>query len=244
MKKVVIFTEGQGEQILIRQILWHLIGDQNISFECLELYGDNLRAVPFDYKSANPLIHYQIINVGNDERVSSAIKDRYDGYVSAGYEIVGVRDMCSSAYKKRSMEINLEVNNYFIQSYNEILQLGTTPVHFFFAVMELEAWILAMHKVLTRIDTQLTSEYIAEQLGYDLCVIDPETSFFSPANELAEIFTLAGKKYDKHRGDMENIAHNIFDEDILNVLEDKRFNSFTSFLLEIQKQYSEAKEVR
>lgn len=243
MKKVAIFTEGQGEQIFIRQILWHLIGDQNISFECLELYGESLRKVPFEYTSEKPSIHYRIINVGNDERVAGAIADRYDGFVRAGYEIVGIRDMYSKAYRRKSKLIDLEVNKYFIQLSNERLQLGNIPVYFFFAIMELEAWVLAMYKTLAKIEPELTPEYIAKELGYDLCLIDPETSFYHPANELTKIFGLVGKGYDKHQGEMENIASHISDEDILDVLlNGERCQSFYALLLEFQRQYSEAKQ--
>jgi len=73
MKKIAIFVEGQGEQIFIRNLLFcgDLVNLSEVSFECIDLRGN---PTPFPYRNPNAEVHFQIVNVGNDEKVLSAIK--------------------------------------------------------------------------------------------------------------------------------------------------------------------------
>lgn len=110
MKKVVVFTEGQGELIFVRHVLIQLVGYEQLSFECFDLKSDRLLNVPYKRNPPNARIHYQIINVGTDERVLSAIVERYEKFVNMGFEVVGLRDMYSAEYKKKTTQINQNIN--------------------------------------------------------------------------------------------------------------------------------------
>lgn len=105
MKKIVVFTEGQGELIFVRHILIQLIGYEQLSFECFDLRSDLLLTVPYKHNPPNAQIHYLIVNVGTDERVLSAIIDRYEKFVNQGFEIVGLRDMYSAEYRKNPITL-------------------------------------------------------------------------------------------------------------------------------------------
>ncbi len=58
MKKIAIFTEGQGELIFMRWLLPGVLGYENVSFECMELYSDQIQTVPYKYSPTNPLLPY------------------------------------------------------------------------------------------------------------------------------------------------------------------------------------------
>ena len=170
MKKIAVFTEGQGELIFIRHLLIQTIGYEWLSFECFELYSDRLQPVAYSFSSPNAIIHYQIINVGTDERVLSAIVDRQEKLIEQGHEIVGLRDMYSESYRKKSNQIDAKTNDFFRETFNEIVNRlsGAEHVRFFFAIMELEAWLLGMHEIFQRIDPSLTPENIEKMLGFNL----------------------------------------------------------------------------
>ena len=97
--------------------------------------------------------------------------------------IIGLRDMYSEAYEKLSRGvINDDISNQFIQNHNSTIQKMTYQdrIKLYFAIMEIEAWFLAMYDIFQRIDSVLTIEYIEEKLGFDLRRIDPQGEFFKP----------------------------------------------------------------
>ncbi len=58
---------------------------------------------------------------------------------------------------------------------------------------------MALHvHLFAKMDNRLTVEFLAEQLGYDLSVIDAKKTFFHPALKTSEILKLVGFRYDKH----------------------------------------------
>jgi hypothetical protein len=236
MKKVVIFTEGQSELIFIRQLLFHLIDNAKLSFDCMALRGQIEHSVPFKYQCPNPQVYFLIINVGNDERVLSVIKEREERLISSGYErIIGLRDLYSRAYRERSATIDDQVSNEFITSFSSTLgQMNhCDKIVLYLAIMELEAWFLGMYNLFSKINNSLTVEYIEQQCGFNLRNIDPQKEFFKPSNELEQIFLLIGMQYSKSLDDMEMITSNLDNEDFLNAIENNRCESFRAFRSEL-----------
>jgi len=235
LQKVAIFVEGQGELIFIRKLLVLLNDPAQVSFECFKLYGNLEQKVPYPYGTTNPLakIYFKIINVGNDERVLSAIKEREEKLFKSGFnKIIGLRDMYSKAYRKKSKNV---INDNVTQ---ETIKLVTTTIvnmsnHdkiiFHFAIMELEAWWLSMYNLFARIDDRLTVSFIEKKLGYNLSNIDPETSFFHPSLEIDKIFKLVGSSYKKHFDDVESITSKIEFSDISDATNHHRCDCFRQF---------------
>jgi hypothetical protein len=233
MRKVAIFTEGQGELIFVRHLLSLVIGYERLSFECLALRSDRLFAVPHKYRSPQAIVHFLIVNVGSDERVVSAIAERQAELVNKGFdEILGLRDMYSRAYRKRAQRVDSAVIESFVQAQAAVIQnmSNAEKIRVFFAIMELEAWFLAMYNLFQKINPSLTCAYIAEQLSFDLKTTNPETEFLHPANEFAAILNLAGITYDKSFGQMERILSNMVRTDIDGVVAGGHCNSFKLFL--------------
>lgn len=241
MKKIVVFTEGQGEVIFTRHILTQMIGYEHLSFECFELNSDRLLPVPHKYHSPSALIHYQIINVGTDERVLSAIIERHEKFTSRGFEVIGLRDMYSAEYKKKSSQIDQRTNDFILNATSNIIRAlsNADKIHFFFAIMELESWLLGVYRNFERIDASLTVENIRDNLGFDLQIIDPETTFFQPAIQLKQVLSLANISYDKHKSNMESIVSNITFDDLKHLVDSTRCRSFASFFSELQRQFDQ-----
>lgn len=234
MKKIAIFTEGQGELIFVRQLIQKLFDASNVSFECFEL-RKSFDPIPVPYSVVIPTanLYFQIINVGNDTKVLSAILKRQKKLIESDFEILGLRDMYSREYKKESLEINSSVIDSFIEDINALIQEETSnpdKIHLFFAIMELEAWFLSMYPIFEKISPTLTTKFINSKLGFDLAAIDPEITFFNPAKQVDQIFRLIGKEYGKSKSDMEKIVSKMDDSDILAIVESTKCKSFTAFI--------------
>lgn len=232
MKKVAIFMEGQGELVFVRQLAFLIFGYEGVSFECFELHANSQRVVPYAHTSSQALIHIQFVNVNNDSSVISAIKEREAGLFKAGFDAVfGLRDMYSEEYSRRSNAVDQTVIQEFVSAHNQVAQQMSRPaqIHFFFAVMELEAWILGMYKLFEKIDSRLTVQYIEEKLEYNLQTLDPQSYFYHPAKNLDDILKLSGSSYNKSLDQMNSIISRIVEEDVASAVENNRCLNFLSF---------------
>ena len=237
MKKIAIFVEGQGEQIFIRNLLFHLIDPSKFSFRCVKLCAGTVRDALYQFQNPNAEIHFQILNVQGDGGVLGAIRELEELLFSKGFtRIIGLRDMYSEAYRKRSREIDDQVTQEFVDRTNEtIAQMSNAErIRLHFSIMELEAWWLSMYNLFSKIDARLTQRFIEEELSYDLSKIDPQKVFFHPAREVEKIFELIGSRYDKSRDDVEKITSKIDVSDISNAAENNRCNSFSKFCEELR----------
>lgn len=236
-KKIAVFVEGQGELIFFRNMIFHLLGDIAFSFQCLKLHSGQTQEVPYTYSNPDAKVHFMIINVENDTKVLSVIKEREKGLLQKGYsKIIGLRDMYSEAYRKRSDRISETVNNQFIKSSELAIQSMSEPekVSLHFSIMEIEAWWLSMYSIFEKKDSRLTVDYINENLGFKLDEIDPERHFFHPAVILNEILVLIGGSYKKKFSDVESITNSIDAESIeLIISSENKYESFRSFITEI-----------
>lgn len=232
MNKIAIFTEGQTELIFVRYLLLLCFNQNEISFECFQLKSHNYSLIRYSYNNAYAKHHFLLINVGNDETVMSTIKEQEINLINEGYHrIIGLRDMYSQKYKELSSVINNVVTQKFIDYKNSEIQSMSNPDKIFvcFAIMEIEAWLLGMYKIFSKIDCSLTSDYIYQKLNYDITKIDPENFFFKPSSNLADILLLCNINYTKSWDDAECICSHISDDDILDITENGRCSSFNIF---------------
>lgn len=237
MRKIAIFAEGQSEQIFVRHFLALTLGWEKISFQCLKLYADSMTKARFDHNNEHAEVHFLIVNVGNDERVLSVIKETEVSFLQKGYEkIIGLRDMYSEKYKKRSLgRIDENVTRAFIENADKAIEQMSEPdrIKMLFAIMELEAWFLGMYSVFERLNSELTIEYIEKELGYNLSAIDPQTEFFRPADIVENIFSLIGERYKKSYDEIERICCKIEINDFHNAFEGGRCKSLKKFYEEM-----------
>lgn len=233
--KIAIFVEGQTELIFVREYLLKIF-DFQISIDCYTLFADSrLHTTEYAFAAPEPLHYFQILNTGNDNAVLSRILRRERLLWNAGFDkIIGLRDMFSSAYLEEVTErkIDQRVNNLFVETTQQTINreaIRPDDIHFSFAIMEVEAWILALDSCFQHIHELLDHDFIAEKLGHNLSVIDPETTFFHPANIIEEIYSLVGLKYKKSKGDIYTIMNGIQKEDFRYLYESDKCASFNSF---------------
>ena len=94
----------------------------------MELHRNTFQEVPYSISPPSPSIHFLIVNAANDSKTMSAIKERERYLWEKGYDvIIGVRDMYSEAYCKRSSDIDDEVINDFIQEHRSLIQRMSNP---------------------------------------------------------------------------------------------------------------------
>jgi len=237
MKKIAIFTEGQSEQIFIRCFLGVKLGWERISFKCFRLHRNQMEQAPFEHPNENAETYFLIVNVGNDASVLSAIKEREKMLVQKGYEkIIALRDMYSKAYCDRAgSTINNAITQEFVIGFQETIQKMSCPdrIKMHFAIMELEAWFLGMYDIFKKINSALTIDYINQNLGFTLNLIDPQDSFFKPTNAMNRIYNLVGMRYRKSEHDIESLCSKMDISDFSNALENGRCASFKDFCDEI-----------
>lgn len=207
MRKIAVFVEGQSELITLRQLLMHVF-ESVISFNCVKLYKrGQFEKCPYTYHNPDAKFQYHIYNVGNDVGVLDEILMNESNLWELGFErIIGLRDMYSSRYKELSGVIDEELNKKFQQGHFETLQKKAQQpeqIFFCFSIMEIEAWFLGLHEIFQDIDPRLTAQFIADNIGHNLALIDPEYTFFKPADIISQIFNLVERRYDKHAGDVE-----------------------------------------
>jgi len=238
MKRIAVFAEGQTEAIFIREFLLRLIDPSKLSYSYIKLNADIMQRVR-EYSCPNPEVHFDIINVQNDEKVLTVIKETEKSLIERGqYEkIIGLRDMYSGEYDKRSHgRINDNVTNQIMNIHKSIIQTMrySNRIKLYYCIMEIEAWFLSMYNVFPRIDSTLSADYIASHLGFDLRVIDPQKAFFKPSRELHKIFELCGLEYKKKKGDVEKITSKIEVQDFDDARENDRCGCFDVFYREIR----------
>ena len=237
MTKVAIFVEGQSEQIFIRHLLLRTMDCSKVSFTCLRLYAGKTIPARFDYPNPHAEMSFLIVNVGQDEKVLSEIKEREEDLIKQGFDrIIGLRDMYSEKYLKRSPSgIDNSVTTAFIDGWNSTIQRMSKPskIKIHIAIMELEAWFLGIYDIFKRINSILSVEYIENELGFNLADIDPQTEFFKPAEEVNRIFQLVGLQYKKKEHDVESICSNINNDDLYNSFKNGRCSRFKDFYEEL-----------
>ncbi|MDM8559006.1 hypothetical protein [Candidatus Parabeggiatoa sp. HSG14] len=237
--KIAIFVEGQGEQIFLRNILFHLYDNSLLSFECVKFHGGENKYVPYPFgNKQTSKIHFLIVNVENDEKVLIVIKNMEENLIKKGgySKIIGLRDMYSRIYRTKSNgKIDDEISKQFIETYNSEINKMSTPdkISFYFSIMEIESWWLSMFTLFKKIDSSLTVDAINEKFGFKLDEIDPERYFFHPANDLKSILESVGKSYDKKRGDVESITTHITLQDIDAGISNNRCGTLRAFYEEL-----------
>ncbi len=234
--KTAIFVEGQTELILVREMLLRLFSYQNIHLECYTLFTDS-KFQSTEYSSGNEEaeFYFQILNVGNDNAVLSRLLKREKYLWNIGFDrIIGLRDMYSKAYREytKGNQIKQTANQLFIQTHRETIDNKAQQpdkIFFSFAIMEAESWLLGIPEAFERMDGKLTLENIKEKIGFNLKDTDSEVIFFHPANEIKAIFELAGKNYNKSKGDSYAMVSNINKEDYEALNENEKCASFSTF---------------
>jgi hypothetical protein len=238
--KIAIFVEGQTELIFVREYLLKMFDYQNIWIECYTLFtGGDFNTTEYSFPNDNAACYFQVINVGNDNAVLTRLLKREQHLWNTGFhKIVGLRDMYSKNYREsvQNSAISEEINLKYIHGAGKTIAETAKQaenIHFHFAIMEAEAWILGLKNCFKHLDPNLDTTAIAEKLGFNLDEIDPEKYFFHPAAIVQKIYDLAGKNYNKSKGDINAIMSHIHKDDFADLSKSGKCRSFGDFSINV-----------
>jgi hypothetical protein len=206
MKKLVVFVEGQTEQLFIERFITEIVGANGIVIKKRKLTGGS-RSKPQWVRlwtsASGPGRDYfiLIIDCTGYTRVNSDIRDNYDSLVSEGYSaIIGIRDVYPEFNHVDISKLRLGLN----------YRLKTRPVQvvFVLGVMEIETWFICEHTHFGRVDSKLTVTRIKGSLGFDPSVDDIQLRPI-PSNDLDAIYQLVGQQYQKDYGSMQVLLNRL-----------------------------------
>ena len=207
MRKICVFVEGQTEQIFVREFLLKWFEYSHLSLECHQIIGSQTITAEYDYINPEADYHYQIVNVGNDNRVLSWLLDRVDGLKREGYElIVGLRDMYGQYYRKKSSVIDLDLNKQIISA----------------AYEEIQERLQKNAAMVSISEDDLNNIYNIED--------DVEQTIYHPADTLNKVFNIVGSTYEKHKSDANSIVGFMEKEDFEVLLESGKSQTFKNFV--------------
>jgi hypothetical protein len=166
--------------------------------------------------------------------VLSRILKREQLLWNAGYErIIGLRDMYSKDYivaMKQPREIKPELNQKFIEGVNKTIEKNAKnpeKIKFLFAIMEIEAWLLAIPNIW--IKKGVSQEQLKKVFKVDYQTIDPETTFVHPAEIIKAILKTINENYGKHASEVESLVSHINKQDFEALEQSNRCHSFKTF---------------
>lgn len=234
--RIAFFVEGLSETIFIRTLLLRTFNNSLVQVRCIRLLNTFKGPPCYSFLNKNAKLSFLIADVEGEGNVISAIKERKDNFLSLDYKkIIGLKDMYSDGYSRISpRKIDDKVTSqFFSRTAKEISKMGSDRIKFHFAVMELEAWFLAMDGLLEKIDSRLTSEFLKKRLGYDLSRVDPEVYYFKPSSDFKKILRLADKSYNKSKGVLEGIMGKMTKDDFINLSQAGKVGHYKIFLTEV-----------
>ena len=232
--KVAIYVEGITEAGFV----YRLIGEKyqwdwtKVQIECLNLNPHDAANDLRDFGSDDASDYFLIYDSGSDTSVVSDIRGRFQGHMDQGFDkVVGLRDVYSESYiDLYGRNINQQNIEDFIKDIQEPLEeLDKTGfIRVRFAVMETEAWLLALSEVFQKIDNSLDADGLITKAGFDV-KSDPQTAYFHPYAKLEDIFNSIGKSYSKHWREIKEIVFKLKWTDFESLYDSGKCQSFREF---------------
>lgn len=232
--KVAIYVEGITEASFIYQLIGeHYQWDwSKVRIECLNLdpvdAADDLRNIGLDTSPD----YYLIYDSCSDTAVASDIRNKFRSHKEEGFDkVVGLRDIYGESYiELYGRQLNPQNVAEFIKDIQEpFLELDNSGIiRVRFAVMEIEAWMLALSGVFKKIDQRLDAEGLLSLAGIDINN-DPQTTYFHPFSQLEDIFRSIGKNYNKHWREIKTFVFKIKQADFDSLYYSVQCQSFRDF---------------
>ena len=192
MKRMAIFVEGFTELLFVEKLTAEIATTGHVLIDRVQLKGRpgrrQMAIVGGRTPNAGQQFYLLICDCQGYTSVASDIRDQYDSLVSKGYSaILGMRDVHPDA--RTAIPNIVRYLGYGVKT-------KPLAVTYVLAIMETEAWFLAEHTHLQRIDPSLTPAFVKTHMGFDPAV-DDMTLRDVPSHDLAKIYALAGAQYRK-----------------------------------------------
>lgn len=234
--KYAVYVEGKAEMLFIADILQKYSGynPDVIGFRCINLISDSLEYIPYPSQgdeSANKF--YQIVNVNNDSRVISELRQDIPNLVRQGFQIIiGLKDVYGASYdavRGSEQVIDIEQISYLHKIQSTALNVPEgVDVRLHFAIMEYETWMLSLiENFVSSAGGDLAD--ILSSLGIDV-EDDFELNVFHPAKVVEKVFGTIGKKYGKHEADQYSFLSTLIVQDYEKLRHSGKCSSFKKLL--------------
>ena len=233
--RCAVYVEGKAEMLFVADVLskYSNYDPKRVGFRCINLNSDDFQ--PINHPSQgddSAAFYYQIVNVNNDKRVISKLKQDIPNLVKKDFKIIiGLRDVYGSDYdaistKPRVIDCKLIAKMHKAQSEQIRTEGVDTRLHF--AIMEYETWMMAL------LDNYIVSkgknpEEVFEASGVDYNS-DFENIVYHPYDKVQKIFKQIGAAYGKHEGEDMSFLSNVRTEDYETLRNSGRCASFKSFI--------------
>jgi len=240
--RIAFFVEGLTETIFIRSLLLNIFDSSKLEIMFVRLLNSSRGAPTYSMPNPTAIIKFLLIDVEGDSNVLSGIKEREKDFFSKGYKkIIGLRDMYSDEYKRTSKKREIDdriVSLIISKAQGEIDKMNNPKlIKLHFATMEIEAWFIAMVDVLNKIDIRLTHSFIKRKLSFDILIIDPQLFFRKPSNDLAKIYLLVGKTYQKTKKSLESLMSKMQKEDFYNLYNSGKVSNYKIFFEDVTEGF-------
>lgn len=233
--KCAVYVEGKAEMLFVADVLakYSDYDPSKIGFKCISLNKDVLKPVshPAQGDELSSSSYYQIVNVNNDDLVVSKLKKDIPNLAKQGYEIIiGLRDVFGEGYKAliQNQEIDLDLIRQMHDAQYDQIKNDCADIRLHFAIMEYEAWMLAL------IDKFIISKGGDPAEAFADAVVDHdsdfETTVFHPYNKVQKILQSIGEHYGKHEGDHLSFLSCLSKDDYERLRNSNRCASFKSFV--------------
>lgn len=199
MRRLAIFVEGYTELIFIDRLIRELAEMNQIIIHQRQIRGGGKSGCPRRYveiqipKPENDeFLYVLIVDCGGDRLVAQRVREEHEKLTKHGYEaIIGLRDVYPHFTKEDIPKLRAMMH-YGVKT-------KLIPVHFFLAIMEIEAWFLAEHNHFPLVDPAITVNSIQANLGFNPASEDMSCRP-TPAIDLDNAYKIGGKSYVKGDG--------------------------------------------
>ena len=220
MKKVV-YLEGETELAFVHQLLRTHYGGEWTRFRIQIILLDPRAKIslPSDFGSKDAPDEFLLICAGSHESVVSKINENIQRHLEEGFEIVvGLKDVYGERYiKLAGHRINQRKIVELICAQREALESNQSALYF--AIMEIEAWMLGMPSFLQR-------EFPGINLPY---TSDPQVEICHPSAKLKQSLNAVNVPYGKHTDEVLSLVSKIKKEDFEELYTSPRCASFREF---------------
>ena len=233
--KYAVYVEGKAEMLFVADVLskYSNYDPQVIGFKCINLNSDDYKYLPYPAQGDETSeTYYQIVNVNNDYRVISKLRRDIPNLVMQGYElIIGLRDVFGADYdaiNSHPQKIDRDLIAEMLKTQSEQIRFEGVDARLHFAIMEYEAWMMAL------LDNFIMSKGGNPEEAFAAAGVDYNSDFektvFHPYNKVQRIYQAVNATYGKHEDEHLAFLATLQKNDYEALRNSDRCASFRSFM--------------
>lgn len=234
--KCAVYVEGKSELLFVADILQKYFGYDSgrCGFRCHNLNADDLKRINNPrLGDENSEYFYRIVNVNNDSRVVSKLREDIPDLLNQGYDvIIGLRDVFGENYDslmKGQPEINRELIERMHKAQTKALKAPEgSDCRLHFAIMEYETWMFALMENVAQ-SNQASIVDICKKLDIDWAD-DFELTMYHPYDYVKKVFQAFGKDYNKHESEIYSFLSTLTVDDYEHLRQSGKCASFRKFM--------------